>query len=288
MELPSLVDVCAGIVALPRVNVVDVGANPLADVKPPYQTLIDEDMASVTGFEPDPEAFERLLAEKGPRETYLPYAIGDGRRHQFRVCAMSGMNSLLPPNLDLLDLLHLFGQWSEVKELVEVDTRRLDDVAEVEAMDYLKIDVQGGELLVFENAAEKLKRCLVVHTEVMFVPMYTGQPLFSEQELALRKLGFLLHRFFDLHGRALKPFVVNGNLHNPLSQVLWADMIFIKDITHLERLQPEQLLKLAVILHYVYKSIDVVHLALQAYDRVTGTDLAPRYQALLIPTAHAA
>jgi FkbM family methyltransferase len=288
MDLPLLVDVVGGVVALPRVNIVDVGANPLADVKPPYQTLIDEDLASVTGFEPDPYAFEQLQARKGPQETYLPFVVGDGRRHQFRVCAMSGMNSLLPPNLELLDLFHLFGQWSEVKALVEINTKRLDDVTEVGAMDYLKIDVQGGELLVFENAAEKLKNCLVVHTEVMFVPMYKGQPLFSEQELFLRKLGFQVHRVFDLHGRALKPFVVNGNLHNPLSQVLWADVIFIKDITHLERLKPEQLLKLAVVLHCVYKSIDVAHLVLEAYDRMMGVDLAVRYKALLIPTAHAA
>jgi len=65
-------------------------------------------------------------------------------------------------------------------------------------------------------------------------------------------------------------------------------VIFIKDITHLERLKPEQLLKLAVVLHCVYKSIDVAHLVLEAYDRMMGVDLAVRYKALLIPTAHAA
>jgi FkbM family methyltransferase len=288
MATQPLVDVLGGMSTLPPLNIVDVGANPLADVKPPYQVLIDQGMASVVGFEPDPEPFEKLQALKGARETYLPYAVGDGGRHQLRVCAMSGMNSLLPPNFELLNLLHLHGHWAEVKALLDVETMRLDDVAEIKTMDYLKIDIQGGELLVFESAAEKLKDCLVVHTEVMFVPMYIDQPLFSDQELFLRKLGFQVHKFFDLHGRVLKPFLVNGSPHLPLSQILWADVIFIKDITRLERLQPEQLLKLAIILHYVYDSIDVAHFVLQAYDLIMRASLAPKYKALLVPAAHAA
>ena len=151
-----------------------------------------------------------------------------------------------------------------MRAIVDVDTRRLDDIAEIGAVDYLKIDIQGGEMMVFENAAEKLKDCLVVHTEVMFVPMYVGQPLFSEQELFLRKLGLQVHKFFEMQGHVLKPFVVSGDVHAPLSQVFWADVIFIKDITRLDRLRPEQLLKLAVILHDVYSSVDVAHLVLDA------------------------
>jgi hypothetical protein len=155
-------------------------------------------------------------------------------------------------------------------------------------MDYLKIDIQGAEMLVFENATEKLKDCLVVHTEAMFVPMYVGQPLFSEQELFLRKLGLQVHKFFEMKGHVLKPLLVNGDSHAALSQVFWADVIFIKDITRLDRLRPEQLLKLAIILHDVYGSFDVAHLLLEAYDRAAGTALAPVYLDSLIKAPKAA
>jgi hypothetical protein len=77
-------------------------------------------------------------------------------------------------------------------------------------------------------------------------------------------------------------------VHAPLSQVFWADVIFIKDITRLERLRPEQLLKLAIILNDVYRSVDVAHLMLQAYDRASRTALAPKYQAFLTRTPQAA
>jgi FkbM family methyltransferase len=288
MAVPSIVDVIGRPADLSLINIVDVGANPLSGAKGPYQMLVDRSLASLVGFEPDPAAFDQLQAIKGPGERYVPVAVGDGKRHQFRICAMSGMNSLLPPNFDLLNLVHLHGLWAQVRSLVDVDTKRLDDLAEIEAIDYLKIDIQGGEMLVFENAAEKLKDCLVVHTEVMWVPMYEGQPLFSEQELFLRQFGLQVHKFFEMQGHVLKPFAVNGDVHAPLSQVFWADVIFIKDITRLDRLRPVQLLKLAIILHDVYKSVDVAHLVLQAYDRASHAALAPKYHAFLTQTAKAA
>lgn len=284
----SIEDVIGRLAILPLINIVDVGANPLAGIKAPYQILIDNSLASLVGFEPDATVFDELQGIKGPRQKYLPLAVGDGKRHQLRICQMSGMNSLLAPNFNLLNLLHFHGPWAQVETLVDVETMRLDDIAEIETMDYLKIDIQGAELLVFENATEKLKDCLVVHTEAMFVPMYEGQPLFSEQELFLRKFGLQVHKFFEIQGHVLKPFVVNGNLHAPLSQVFWADVIFIKDITRLDRLRPEQLLKLAIILHDVYRSVDVAHLVLEAYDRASHTALAPAYQASLIKVTRAA
>jgi FkbM family methyltransferase len=285
---PSIVDVIGCPADLPLINIVDVGANPLTGSKGPYQMLVDNSLASLVGFEPDPACFNQLEAIKGPREVYFPVAVGDGNRHQLRICAMSGMNSLLPPNFDLLNLVHYHGAWAQVRSVIDFETKRLDDIAEIEAMDFLKIDIQGGELMVFESAAEKLKDCLVVHTEAMFVPMYEGQPLFSEQELFLRQFGLQVHKFVDVQGHVLKPFAVNGDHHGPLSQLFWADVIFIKDITRLDRLRPQQLLKLAIILNDVYKSVDVAHLVLQAYDKASGTALAPKYQAFLTQVPQAA
>lgn len=201
-------------------------------------------------------------------------AVGDGGRQTLRICQMSGMNSLLAPNFALLDLLHLHPHWAKVEGTLEIDTMRLDDVSEIAAMDYLKIDIQGGELMVFENAPAKLKDCLVVHTEAMFVPMYEGQPLFSEQELALRGHGLAVHKFIEMTGHAMKPFVSKGNPIGPLSQVFWSDVVFIKDLTRLDALAPDQLLKLAVILNDVYRSVDAAHLFLAAHDRREGTALA--------------
>lgn len=277
MSVSRLVDIIGGHALLPSISIVDVGANPETGNKGPYHPLVEGGLATLIGFEPDPGPFARLRAMQTPGETLLPYAVGDGRRHLLRLCAESGMNSLLAPNFDLLDLTHLHGGWAQVRQVEEVETRRLDDIPEIRGMDYLKIDIQGGELMVFEHATERLKDCLVVHTEAMFVPMYVNQPLFAEQELFLRQFGLQVHKFVDMTGHVLRPLLINGDPHAPLSQVFWADVVFIKDITRLDRLRPEQLLKLAVILHDVYGSMDVVHLLLTAHDRVRGTAFAPRF-----------
>jgi hypothetical protein len=71
--------------------------------------------------------------------------------------------------------------------------------------------------------------------------------------------------------------MVNNDGHAPLSQLFWADVIFVKDITHPERLTSEQLLKIAVILHEVYGSVDAAHLFLAAYDQRHSTAIAPAY-----------
>lgn len=266
--------------SLPRIQIVDVGANALLGTAP-YKTLLDSGAATLIGFEPDPEPFANLQKSKRTFEHYLPFAIGDGRQHTLRICRMSGMNSLLEPNHALLSLLHHHGNWAQVKNKIEVQTRRLDDIVEVTAMDYLKIDIQGSELMVFENATRLLKDCLVLHTEAMFVPMYINQPLYADQAKFLTHFGLVTHKFFELVGHAIKPFAVNNDGHAPLSQIFWADVIFIKDITSFETLHPTQLLKLATILNDVYGSVDVAHLALMAYDKLTDSSLAVPYAKLV-------
>src|SRR5262249_34612530 len=60
--------------------VVDIGASPI-DGEPPYKPMLDAGLCTLTGFEPQPEALAELNRRKGANETYLPYAVGDGRAH---------------------------------------------------------------------------------------------------------------------------------------------------------------------------------------------------------------
>jgi hypothetical protein len=171
----------------------------------------------------------------------------------------------------------------EIVKKFEVNTHRLDDIAQVSKADYLKIDVQGAECDVFNGAQELLKDILIVHTEVEFVPLYNDQPLFAEVDQLLRKSGFIFHRFFrnGLAGRTFKPVLLNNNVSQSMGQILWADAIYVKNFTDFDKLSPDKLLKMAVILHDVYTSYDLVHYTLQHYDKQTNDSLAPKYLTLL-------
>lgn len=269
------------------IKVVDIGANPI-DGRPPYAPLMDGGGTEIVGFEPNPAALAKLEAAKGPHETYLPHAVGDGGRHMLNICASSGMTSLLEPNPAVLGCFHLFPQWGRVVERVAVDTVRLDDVPETAGLALLKIDIQGGELSVFQHGRERLRDALVIHTEVEFLPMYVGQPLFSDVDLFLREQGFVLHRFFPLTSRVLAPMMVGNDIYGGMSQLVWADAIFVKDFTRLERLGDGQLLAMARILHDCYGSIDLVLRLLNEHDARRGTALGPGYLAGLRSSVAAA
>src|SRR5262249_20171740 len=122
------------------IKVVDVGAKQVGDEKAPYRPLLSAGLAQLIGFEPNADALAQLNEIKGPQDTYLPYAVGDGQRHTMHHCRSASMSSLLPPNKPVLELFHNFSYWGEVVHEEEVDTVRLDDVAETAGMEFLKID----------------------------------------------------------------------------------------------------------------------------------------------------
>ena len=271
----------------PKIKIVDIGANPI-DGEAPYSPLVRAGLAHVVGFEPNPEALAKLQTQKGPNDTYLPHAVGDGARHTLNICAAPGMTSLLTPNPGVLNLFHGFPHWGSVTSTREVETVRLDDVPETAGLDLLKIDIQGGELMVFQNAERRLADALVIQTEVEFLPLYQAQPLFSDVDQFLRRRGFVLHRFFPEVSRVIQPLVVDNNIYAGLSQIVWADAIFVKDFTRLDLLSDAQLLKMAAILHECYRSFDLVLHLLTELDRRTHGSLAARYLAGLTGKASSA
>jgi FkbM family methyltransferase len=262
------------------VEVVDVGANPIDEI-PPYRPLLAAGRARVTGFEPNRAALAKLEAAAGPAERYLPHVVGDGAPALFHLCRAPGMSSTFRLNEPLMQHFHGFTDWGRVVSEERMDTVRLDDVPEIASIDYLKIDVQGGELKVFEGARAKLSRALWVHTEVMFLEMYQGQPLFADQDNLLRSYGLRLHCFASPMARVLKPMMVNGDIYAGLNQLLQADAVYVRDFTRLDALGEEELLKLALVAHDVYHSFDLANLALLAVDRKESTSLSPRYLSAL-------
>ena len=249
--------------------VVDIGANPI-DGDPPYAQMLARGLCTVTGFEPQPEALASLQQRKGPLETYLPHAIGDGSTQTLRVTAISGMTSLFEPDLRQLELFHHFAGWGQVVRRVPLPTQRLDDV-EVGPMDLLKIDIQGGELMAFQNGRERLRSAVAVHTEVSFVPLYEGQPCFGDVDIELRAQGFVPHALAAFKRWPIAPLVVGNDPRRALNQMLEADVVYVRDFAYLERMDPEQLKHLALLAQCLYGSADLALrclLALAAMEAV--------------------
>lgn len=259
------------------IKIVDVGAMALGGVQDPYAPLLQAGIAKVIGFEPVPEECAKLNAQSRGQHEYLPYAVGDGSARTFNTCNYPMTSSLYEPNTPLLALFQNLEELVRVVKREPIQTRRMDDLPQLADVDLIKLDVQGAELDVIRGGGAVLSQALVVQTEVEFVPLYKDQPLFADVDRALRDAGYTFHKFSGLAGRAFKPVVVNNNINQPLSQVLWADAVYVRDFMRLGELTPAKLLKLAVILHVVFQSFDLAAVALKAYDGQMSTDLSAVY-----------
>ncbi len=107
------------------------------------------------GFEPIPDLFQGLQAKYGanPQCRIFDIALSDkkGEASFNYVVSNPSYSGLLKRKYD---------RPNETDTLITVRTERLDDVLPPDfQVDMLKIDVEGGELLVLEGARATLKRC---------------------------------------------------------------------------------------------------------------------------------
>jgi FkbM family methyltransferase len=265
---------------VPTIQILDVGA--MATGAERYQPLLDAGLAEVTGFEPNPAEFVRLKDRPGPYR-YLPHFLGSGQPATFHLTRYPGCSSLLEPNPEVIDLFMTIGSADpggnfHVQRTSTVETVRLDDIKPPLAIDYLKADTQGYELEIMRNGTTALANTLVIECEVEFVPLYRGQPLFGDVQCFLRDQGFMLHKLIDVAGRPFRPFNP-PNPFMPMSQMLWADAIFVRDFSRLAAYSDDALLKAAAILDKVYSSYDLVGLLLAEHDRRLKTGLMQAYTA---------
>ena len=156
----------------------------------------------VVGFEPDQEEVDRLnrlYASHGMTARFLNCAVGDSVQtlEIFRTRHPS-LSSVLKPNHELLKR-HTAWHHSlfEVEEVVSVPAVTVDyarNTDNLPAPDFMKLDIQGGELSALEGSTESLGEAFGIEIEVEFAELYLGQPLFSDIDLFLRRIGF---QFFD-------------------------------------------------------------------------------------------
>ena len=282
-----MIDIIDGLTAggapPPPLQITDIGA--MAIGAEPWDALVDRGAATLLGFGPQPDECARCNAAARPNRRYLPHALGDGNPWPLHRCSYPATSSMLEPNTAFVEQFQNLGELMQVVAVTEVPTIRLDDVAEARATDLLKLDTQGFELTILENARATLAAATVVQTEVSFVPLYKNQPLFAEVDAFLRQEGFMLHTMLGIGSRAFKPIVVNGDPNRGVRQYLWTDAVYVKEVTTLAATAPAALLKLAVLVDQVYRSVDLAALALRHHDEATGSALAQPYLEGLVAQA---
>lgn len=266
-----------------RFTVLEIGAAPAEDHVEPFYHLLDAfPGSSIIGFEVDPDqcAAMNRTAAKGVR--YLPVALGRAEETRpFHVTKSPLCSSLYRPNEELLRLYNQMDM-ADLVSVTEIETQSLDHVARthgIEDVDFIKIDVQGASLDVFQGGEAVLRDVAALVSEVEFLPHYVDQPLFGEVCAHLDARGLMFHRFLGLQGRALKPMILNNNPFYG-TQHIWSDALFIRHVQGLEALAPRKLAKLAILAH-LYGSFDLTFHCLKIHDQRMGTTLHAEFRKAL-------
>jgi FkbM family methyltransferase len=266
-------------VTRPPVKIIDVGAMDVGESEP-WARLVQSGAAHLIGFEPNPAECEKLNAAAKPNTDYLPHALGDGGPHMLHIGAAPMTSSLFEPDPSVMKQFHSLWELCETTEKIPLDTLRLDDVDEARPMDFLKLDIQGAELMVLEAAATALTDTVAIHVEVGFLPIYKNQPLFADIDSFLRAHGFAFHTMVGVGSRPFRPLIKDADPNRGFAQVIWSNALYFRDPAGFPALaedNPDALLKIAILAHELYGAFDLAAVALQHYGAAQHPGLATAY-----------
>ena len=257
-------------------NIIEIGALQVQDKKEPFYELLDYfPSTKIIGFEIEKEVCDKMNSRAREGVKYYQYALGKANeKRKLYITNHPMCSSLYKPNEELIKLYNNF-EVAYLKEEVEIDTISLDyfiDIHKIGNIDFIKIDVQGAELDIFQGASKTLKNVLKIVCEVEFIPHYENQPLFGDVCNYLIEHDLMFNKFLGLAGRALKPISFNNNPNLP-SQHIWTDAVFVHHIQKINFLTDEKLIKLSL-LACVYYSLDLTFYCLSEYDKRHSTSLA--------------
>lgn len=183
----------------PSPVIVDGGANQGDMIE---RFLVQFESPCIHGFEPIPALASYLLDKYAANPGVVIHENALGARGgiaSFHIVANGVSSSILKPS-SLARIYH--GNRLDVKETILVTEVRLDEVLPDIAIDLLKLDLQGYELEALKGCEGLLDKIKIIMTEVEFVPLYQGQPLFAEIDIFLRQGGFRLFNLYDLYTQA--------------------------------------------------------------------------------------
>lgn len=149
----------------------------------------------VYSFEPDPSSYEKLQHNFNKFSIIgrtFPFALSDKIESKHLMRYADNVNNSLLKSTSYEDI---------TVDKLEVECTTLDVISQTlpkVSSAYLKLDVQGFELMVLAGAKNFLENCSYVQIEVSFSPTYDGGAQAGEIILAMREYEFECIEILDL------------------------------------------------------------------------------------------
>ena len=200
----------------------------------------------VVGFEPDPIEFERLQTQTPnfwKSVTILPFGLSKrSGRQTLNIPTDPQSASLLKHNITIGEKFRK-QQFFEIQRTKNIQTLSLKDALKktnFRSIDFMKIDIEGAELLVFKSAPDVMKDVLAIKTEISFIPFRINQPLAIDIGNYLRQAGFELMDVVEpshwrRDGYIIHPYYSIETPSYSKAQIAKVDYLYFRDSDSLSR-----------------------------------------------------
>jgi len=200
------------------VTLIDIGA--AGEIQPRWKPFSKK--LKYLGFEPDKRSRDTLNNKKNDFLEYMifPHALADIKKNvTLYLCRKPTGSSLYKPNKKFLANFPDAGRLDVIsKDLLSVIPI---DSLDIKDADFIKIDIQGGELSALKGASLLLERIVGIELEVEFIDLYKSQPLFGDICNYLSDKGFEFIDFVNLSRW-------ERSAHNSFGQCIFGDGLFLR------------------------------------------------------------
>lgn len=232
------------------IEFVDVGARNGSFILPPSYAA----HARITGFEPNPEEYRKLVEQRtdsmraGAKEPdfkdrrYFPNGVwSENKDRTIYITTGAGAVSLTGPVDENMATsmyrandrgVNYYERHQRVLRTDNIPCVSLDAVlgSDMGLIDFLKLDVEGGELEVLKGARQLLSahKILFIKSEFLLTPYYGQRVVLGHQHVLLDELGYRLIRLDSDHARySWLPTKIEAD--NDLSLQYAGDAIYVID-----------------------------------------------------------
>lgn len=243
------------------------------------------------------EQMEKVKQDNWGKISVYPYCIGGkSEKATFNLNFHPTTNSLYPFNEEYAAYGFVnnprYGEYvlgDAIKHIksIDLDLLSLSDVlkiANVSAVDFLSLDVQGAEFDILQGAESLLKKnCIGIQLEVEFVKLYSGQKTFFDINVLLESMGFEL---IDIEGFGRCAPISLPIGYRGLEQVLSSEAIYVKKLDYLVNNGDVESICKGAFFNLIYKKLGLClkfltqAMAMGAEEKLQQ-DTAPQYQKLL-------
>jgi FkbM family methyltransferase len=245
------------LLALPKfegITLIDIGA--AGDIEPRWKAV--EANLNYIGFEPDERSRKELLNKKNTCREYTIYgeALSDGAGEMsLNLCRKPQVSSIYKPNKEFTYLFPDYERF-DVLSNEAIKTKKLDDI-NISNPDFVKLDIQGGELKALLGGEKTLRETFGLEIEVEFLPLYIEQPLFGDITSFLSNKGFEFIDFVNLCRWERES-------HSGYGQCVFGDALYLKspELVLDQKLEDRRISSYLSIL-LLYKRFDLIKRALE-------------------------